>query len=527
MREPGMVILVGLLAALPVVVSTVRALAVGWVPIGDDAIIASRAYDVFTTHSPLLGQYSAVSANGAAVHSLGPMLYWLLALPARLGPWALVTAAGLVNVLSILGVVVLARRRGGDVLMLATGAAVAAMCWSFTPDSLHDIWNPSLALMPFALLVFVAWSVSCGDHRLLPLMAVLASFVVQCHLTFVLPTVGLTAIAAAGLLARRPRAALPGVRRSLVIAAVLTLVCWSAPLLEQALHRPGNLVQVVRTARADRGHLGARAGAYAAVHTVGIPPTWLQRAGRPAAVLEDVRHPPPAASWAAALAVLGLLAWIALAALRRGARDVAAAAGIALMLTVALALVAASTPTADGLFISVGYTLRWGSVAGMFAWLTCAWGAVALARPALLQAEMEGRRAWMATGAVALIALAVAAGTRADVFEPRYDAARTVARAVRPLGGGRAVVVRAPLNQFDLQAAAVYALRRRGQVRMPPFESRLGRAYRELPGDSGPVVRIGVPGAGRVIARVPDESIAEHPPDRPPPSITVRVGARR
>jgi hypothetical protein len=26
---------------------------------------------------------------------------------------------------------------------------------------------------------------------------------------------------------------------------------------------------------------------------------------------------------------------------------------------------------------------------------------------------------------------------------------------------------------------------------------------------------------------VPDESIAEHPPDRPPPSITVRVGARR
>ncbi|MEA2421693.1 MAG: hypothetical protein QOF55_792, partial [Thermoleophilaceae bacterium] len=49
----------GLVAALPVILSTAHSLAVGWTPVGDDAVIAARSYDVFTAHPPLLGQYSA------------------------------------------------------------------------------------------------------------------------------------------------------------------------------------------------------------------------------------------------------------------------------------------------------------------------------------------------------------------------------------------------------------------------------------------------------------------------------------
>src|SRR4051794_18382500 len=81
----------GTLAALPVILSTIHALAIGWTPVGDDAVIATRSYDVFTGHSPLVGQYSAASGVlGEASHSPGPLLYWLLAIPARFGPAAMV-----------------------------------------------------------------------------------------------------------------------------------------------------------------------------------------------------------------------------------------------------------------------------------------------------------------------------------------------------------------------------------------------------------------------------------------------------
>jgi hypothetical protein len=55
------VLLAGLAAALPVIVATIRAAANGWVPLGDDAIIVVRSYDVLSSHPPLLGPYSTSS----------------------------------------------------------------------------------------------------------------------------------------------------------------------------------------------------------------------------------------------------------------------------------------------------------------------------------------------------------------------------------------------------------------------------------------------------------------------------------
>src|SRR2546421_10483326 len=103
-----------LAAALPAVVSTVRGVTAGAVPNGDRGVIATRAYDVFTSHTPLLGQYSASTlVVHRETHSLGPLLYWLLALPSRLGPAAMTVAMGAVSVASAGGVVLLARRPRG------------------------------------------------------------------------------------------------------------------------------------------------------------------------------------------------------------------------------------------------------------------------------------------------------------------------------------------------------------------------------------------------------------------------------
>jgi hypothetical protein len=54
--ERWLAIAAGLCAAGPIIASTLRALVHGWIPAGDQAIIATRAYEVFTSRFPLVGQ---------------------------------------------------------------------------------------------------------------------------------------------------------------------------------------------------------------------------------------------------------------------------------------------------------------------------------------------------------------------------------------------------------------------------------------------------------------------------------------
>ena len=188
----------GVLAALPILVAMGYAIGDEWTPIGDDAYIAIRAHDVFTDLSPLVGQRSS-GASGVleeTAYSPGPLLFWLFALPARLPDGVFMTlTAGLINVAAVVGVVSLALRRGGRGLMVATAVAIPIMLASLPSETYSDVWNSSAPLMPFLLLVFLAWSVACGEHRLAPLTVLVASFAMQSHLTFLPPAVLLTAFA--------------------------------------------------------------------------------------------------------------------------------------------------------------------------------------------------------------------------------------------------------------------------------------------------------------------------------------------
>src|SRR3954447_24039050 len=137
----GALLAAGLLASIPVILSTAHTLALGWYPVGDDAIIAARSYDVFTTHPPLVGAYSATSVVlGQASHHPGPMLYWLLAIPARIGgPLAVTLTIGAANVAAVFGCVALARRRGGTALMIVAASALAVMSGSLAGRVYSDV----------------------------------------------------------------------------------------------------------------------------------------------------------------------------------------------------------------------------------------------------------------------------------------------------------------------------------------------------------------------------------------------------
>lgn len=376
----------GVAAAIPVIVSTVHAVQAGWEPDGDDGIILTRALDVFSSHSPLIGQYSeAGNVTGQIVHSPGPMLYWLLAIPVRLGgPASAAIAMGVVNTLCIVGCVVLARRRGGLVLMFAVSIGIALMCQSLAAEIFHDVWNPSAAMFPFLLLIFLCWSLACGDYRLLPAIVVVASFVTQTHLTYLTPTLAILAIGLGGLTvvrllpwrsARRAGVARPRrlIWRWAVLATLVLALCWSAPLIDELEHSPGNLSLIATTVH-DRGStLGQHVGWNAVVRAIGFKPWFLYVPKSEWARKRSVRSTPASAQTDSALALLAMLALIAVAAALRRRIDLCAAALMGLGMCLGLAADAANTPMAPLLAGTLGYTMWWGSQLGLWVWLVVGW----------------------------------------------------------------------------------------------------------------------------------------------------------
>lgn len=528
-RRNRLVLAAGLAAALPVIVSTVRALADGWLPLGDDALIAVRAYDVLSTHPPLVGPLSASSLLiGEPVLSPGPMLFWLVALPARLGPAAPALVMGVVNTSAVMGVVALARRRGGSAFMFAAGAALALMCASLDAQTLHDVWGPAAGLLPFTLLIFLAWSVAAGEHRLLPLAAVVASFVAQTHLTYGLPAAAMLLVAAGFLLTGRHAVS----RRWWLATAAVLLACWSLPLVEEAAHRPGNLERVVQAATASGSRLGAAAGWHSVTRTAGVPPWWLGGPRDGFGRLADVSYAPGAGSVGAAVLLLAVLAAVAVAARRAGRRELAAAALLALTLLVCVDLVTATTPTSHGLFGVVGYTLWWASPAGMFAWLVLGLGLVELLRLSqpvqragglVAQRLAGGHIPWALAGVlgVAAVAALVAAGGKPDRLARAYEPSRKLGdlvRAATPRRGTVSISGSKSELGINLVATMAYALRTEGVSFVTSSVPGIGARYDPArhPHDRSLVLSEGsapVPAGAREVARVVLNGV---PADGPP-----------
>jgi hypothetical protein len=471
----------------------------GWVPVADRGIIATRAHDVFTSHAPLVGQYSlAGEVTGRVTHSLGPMLFWLLAPAAYNGSDVGMTVTmGALNTACIVGAVALARRRGGRVLMVMSACAIALMCQSLAAETFHDVWNPSAGLFPFTLLIFLCWSLACGDYKLLPLTVLIASFTVQTHLTYLPPTLALLAVGLGGLAAggigRRRRGAPGPRRRTLLVWGFATVLvgalCWSATIDGQLTERPGNLTLVLESATKQKATLGDEVGWHAVVHAVGIVPWWLQTPKSRWQRKHEVRSTPSALATNSTIAMLAALVLVALVASLRRRRDVAT-----LVLCPALASVAASTPTPRRLSATLGYTMWWGSQAGMVVWLALAWVlalvlAWALRKAARRVPHPAGRIVALSSvlltlagiGGAAAVGNAVAAQATPDEHATLYKPIKAIDRRLaRMVPRGGSVVLEGILDGASepIKPSLRYFLVARGtRVLAPGSDLRLGTWY--------------------------------------------------
>ena len=355
--------------------------------------------------------------------------------------------------------------------------------------------NPSAGLFPFTLLIFLCWSLGCGEYRLLPLTVLVASFVAQCQLAFLPPSLGVLVIGMAGLgvslrsariglgagaAAARPR----GVWRWALAALLVAVVCWTPPAIDQIEGKPGNLTAVVRTVKANTSTLGVAVGWHAVVLAVGIPPWWLRN---PASAFErknEVRVAPnPLATASTVLALCALLIVAAVGVIRRRS-ELWIGASSAVALCAGLAVVAASTPTTRLLSATLGYTLWSGSSVGMFVWVVLAWAPAAILAgrvPLLPRRVSLALASAVGIGAVAGAAVAVAVSERQDEHLREYHPLGVMlARLDRGIPSARTVKLVGSLGSatFRIKMAARFAMVRHGiRPISPGTDTRVGSWY--------------------------------------------------
>jgi hypothetical protein len=344
-------------------------------------------------------------------HHPGPALFYVLAVPYRLlgsRGTAMNVGALAVNAASVAGIAVLARRRGGQALMLISLLGCGLLIRSLGPTELRLPWNPYVTVLPYGLLVFLTWSLACGERWALPLAVLVASFVAQTHIGYVALALPLVAAGAVWLVATTVvRARHDGVTglgtvrsllRPALVAAAVAVLMWLPPVYQNAVRRTGNLTAAFRWFRgeggADEGPQTLRAGWRVVTSQLGLPPEWLTGSRATFFTAEPVSLYKPLAP----ILLLGVVAAAVVLVHRR------VAGGRSLVVVWGLASAVGVVAVARTIGAVFEYRLGWTQVLGMVAGIIMAWAVwVALAawRPAL-----EGWRLALPV-LVALAALAI------------------------------------------------------------------------------------------------------------------------
>jgi hypothetical protein len=456
---------------VPLVVAAVRAIARGWVPVGDAATIGIRARDVLGGGElPLIGPSTTFSwSSGIAQNHPGPLFYDALAAPAALfpGPAGQVVGTVLVEAIAILGIFLLARRRGGDALAVVAMAMTAVLCWSMGSAVLVEPWPPNTLLLPVACFALLAWSVAVGDVACLPWLVGVGSFIIQTNMSYGVLIPVVAAYALVELVRRGRRKELRPIRRTAWVTVAVVVVLWAQPLVEQVAGTgEGNMSRIVRGLGEGPMTLNWRSALQAVAQVVALPPWWARPSFADDFAFGLTGNPLPSSGLAVVSLglVFGLVVWCWRRARRHGDETSAAGLMTALVLLVAAVITANQTPTTDQ--GTVAYQLRWLWPVAMFVWLAVAGFGLrrATERGGVPRGLLAGVA--VATAAVAVLNLAWTnqGSTAPEATMPvARDVVRAVDRAIDRADLDGPVLVETDEGLWDPYSEAVlFELQRRG-----------------------------------------------------------------
>jgi hypothetical protein len=255
------VVVVSLLAVMPIIVAVVALLSGdAWFPAGDMAQ-AELHMRGFISNPPLVGAAGRiVSDTGFQGSHPGPGL-WVAMLPVYLiggrSSHALLAAAASVHIVSVVLAVRLAFHRGGRLLATLTALAALLVIRASGPDFMVEPWNPWLAILPFAVFVFligeVVAPIASAKHKRLSLIAavIVGSYCLQCHAGYAVLVVGALVASIAVWIrdeCRTTESKFLGISQSwsktrsgLLLGSFALLVVWSPVFIDQWRRSPGNL----------------------------------------------------------------------------------------------------------------------------------------------------------------------------------------------------------------------------------------------------------------------------------------------
>jgi hypothetical protein len=252
-RRDGLV-LGGLLAvlSLPLVVAAAVMSSDRWYPVLDLAMTELRLRDVGGSHTPLIGLPGRIGPSLALQGSHpGPHSFYGLAPFYRLfgsSAWAMLAATVVLAVLAMAAALLIARRRGGLPLVLAVAAMLAVLTHGYGIGALTQPWNPYLPLLWWMVLLLALWSFACGDLPMLPVAVFAACWCAQTHVPYLGLAGGLAVLVVVLIVlayrAARDAAGRRAVLRWTLASVALGAVLWLPPVVDQAVHSPGNLQQL-------------------------------------------------------------------------------------------------------------------------------------------------------------------------------------------------------------------------------------------------------------------------------------------
>ncbi len=427
--------LVGLLVVL--VVSLVGR---HWYAASDQAIELLHIRDVGTSRTPVVGAYSRLGW----AHP-GPLLFWLLApFRALFGDTGVLVGSAVLNVSSLGAALWIARRHGGNRLLVLLWLGEIALVHGLGVDLLVDPWNPYLPVLPFLVFLLALWAVTLGDPPMIPVAVFTGSFAVQAHVGYAPLVLGLASLAVVATAVRRYRSrssterspptgtgddpavdvAAPRRRWSPTwgwAGVALGVVLWAPPVLQQLFGDPGNLSAIVDSLRdpiEPAAGLPYALGAWAT--QLGPSPPWLV-----SGELDALGYVRTSRLWPATAFLLVSIALGVAVQVRRGARAAATLTGGAVAATV-IGVIATARVTGG----VAPYLVRWWWPVSLVAYVAAAWCAVELVAPLVNRAIRRFTlRAALAVGLAATVAVAV---TGAPVVEPTATYSTAVAHLVGP-----------------------------------------------------------------------------------------------
>ncbi|MGA0879124.1 MAG: hypothetical protein ACO3SP_08410 [Ilumatobacteraceae bacterium] len=241
-----MIVFSAAVIGFPAVMAVIGLIGERWYPTGDfshtELIVRS-----IPQHPPLVGVAARVGDGLLDQGSTpGPSMAYLIYPLYLLGGRSSVGLVAAVVVLHLTAVALslfVTWRLGGRKASWAMGVSFSMLVGALAPDFFLEPWNVWVPLLAFALFVILIWGIVLGHRWMLLGAVVVGTHCVQTHVSYIPLVAGLLTLAvlvvAKGVSTGEDRA----LRRwsPLITSAVLLVLLWLPPLIEQLTRSPGNL----------------------------------------------------------------------------------------------------------------------------------------------------------------------------------------------------------------------------------------------------------------------------------------------